>query len=152
MFSFMNNVIRRVIVLGFPVVFVAIEFLLRTALEQLHIKAEPHEFIPATLAASGIGQLFSVVVIRDKAKSLSKNIRQQLKQSGLTVSSQADKFVATLGWIAMLLLTVVWASLIYHSLTRRSDQDALLWGLNPLYIGIGTYFACMVLAEAKEWV
>lgn len=157
MFTFMNDVLRRVIVYGFPVVFIAIEFLIRTAMQHFGIKADARGFIPATLASAGIGQLFPVVVIRDKTKLLSKKARAQLKERGLSANSEADNFVVTLAWIAIVALTVIWAALIYQSLTAvgasgESGEDALLLGLKTLNIGIGTYFVGVVLAEAKEWV
>jgi hypothetical protein len=112
------------------------------------VNADALGFIPATLASAGIGQLFPVVVLRDKTKLLSARVRAQLEQMGLSAASQADMIVVSVGWVAIIVLTVVWAALIYFSITT----EALILGVKTLYIGIGTYFVGVFLSEVKERV
>jgi hypothetical protein len=152
MSRWINAALRRAVVYGFPVVFVVVEHLLRLALERFKVPADPRGFIPPTLAAAGIGQLFPVVAPKDRSNLLPKSLVRRMRAMGLTGgTSEVDQALVTTAWICIFLLTVVWAVLVYSSI-QMSDPDTMLFGIKTFYLGLSIYFVGVVLAEAKEWV
>jgi len=141
--------IRRIVVYGFPVVFVVLEFLVRGVLQT------EQSFIAPTLASAGIGQLFPLVALKNRSALLSAKTRAEMKSKGFDQpSSKADRIVTGLAWNAIFLLTIVWAILLYFSIKSPSGPEIQLFGskTKTWSIGLVTYFVGVVLAEIKEWV
>lgn len=138
--------IRRIVVYGFPLIFVLAEYLLRNVFH-----SDARGFIAPTLASVGIGQLFPLIALKDRTSLLPAKARQALK--GKRLVSNADKFVTDIAWILIFLFTFLWSVLLYLSINNAANPaDPVLLGYKTVDFGLVTYFVGVILAEVKEWV
>jgi hypothetical protein len=137
--------IRRIIVYGFPFVFVLAEYVLR-----LLQHSEPGAFMGPTLASVGIGQLLPLVTLKDRTFMMSKSQRKDL--AGYTLVTKADETVVQMAWMFILLFTLLWVVLLYVSFQRPPDANDVLFGHGTFYYGLATYFIAVILSEVKDWV
>ena len=136
---------KRILIYGFPFFLIALERVLRTA---LNLNSET--FMGPTLAAVGVSFLLSLIVPKSRELGLSQETLSEIDRQGIIVIPRNEQILIDLVWVFIFTLTASWAYCLYLSCITPTST----WLKIPAYqiLGFGNYFVGVLFSEIKEAV
>ena len=131
--------LRSILIYGFPLFLLFLEWLLRLA---LHL--ESAWFIGPTLAGIGIGFTLPLTQPRERSELLQTSTRGVLHRHGLLVFSRKDWFWVELAWVAVFVFVACWCGSFYLSARPQSGaywQFFVSLGLGALNYGVAVWLS-----------
>jgi hypothetical protein len=138
--------ITKVLIYGFAFFLILLEWLLRSAM-----KLDTQSLMGTTLASVGLGLIVPLVRPKKRDLGISSKLQTELEGQGVTVMSTREKRFIEFIWLCVFIFTGGWIFTVYLSST---NPDYVWWADIPvyLYIGFGSYFLGVILAEMYERV
>ncbi len=128
---------------------VAVEYIFRSAL-----KTEVEDLLGPTLASAGVGLMLPLVIPKKVSERLPEEIRAQVNEHGLTVTSARDQSFILICLIALFAVFTVWIYTLWLAKQTPTPLFVLpIWGVSCVAYkvwGWSCWIFGVVLSEVKE--
>jgi hypothetical protein len=142
------------ILYGFPLYLLAVEYLLRAGLSQIQGGQQDISLVAAsnTIATAGLSFIAPVVIEKPYRKEFLEEALKAIGQNG-TVTVTRDQKLVRMAYVALGILPFAWAFTLWIAHKGTKDFDWKIWDYavpGPLWMSLGLYIVGIVFTEPKE--